>query len=406
MNSLFKRTKHLFIKFLIGLLIILLLPACAAAEPTAEIDAPSQSFLPQATPTLTPEPTPTPQPTPEPDPIETLISQMSDSELIGQMVMMGFSGTKDVDEKSAELIQKYRVGNIILFGWNTRTFDQTTDLIEKINACNTGRVPLTIAIDLEGGSVRRFRGWKPRLKSALNLGRTKDPQQAYDQYKYIGETLTDMGITLNLAPVLDISKDPESTFIGSRMFGGDPEKVSAMARAAIAGLHDSGITCMGKHFPGHGETTEDSHNTLPVIKTSMEQLESYALVPFMAAIEQGADAMLIGHLSFPKIDDAHISSLSHTLITSVLREQLGFDGVICSDDLRMRALRTQCSVGEGAVRHILAGGDMVMIGKNADLQTEVFEALHGAAADGTLSRERLEQSVRRILKMKFKYAKY
>lgn len=329
---------------------------------------------------------------------------MSDDELIGQMVMMGFSGTNEVDEKSAELIQKYRVGNIMLFGWNTRTFDQTTALIEKINALSTGRVPLTIAIDLEGGSVRRFRGWKPRLKSALSLGRTKDPQQAYDQYKYIGETLADMGITLNLAPVLDISKDPEATFIGNRMFGSDPDGVSAMARAAIAGLHDSGIACMGKHFPGHGATAEDSHITLPVIKATMEQLEAYALVPFVAAIEQNVDAMLIGHLSYPIIDDTHISSLSHTLITTLLREQLGFEGVICSDDLRMSALRTQCRVGEGAVRHILAGGDMVMIGKNADLQTEVFEALHGAAADGTLSRERLEQSVRRILKMKFKYA--
>lgn len=366
-----------------------------------DIAAPSPSALPQATTTA---PSPTPHPTPEPDPIDTLISQMSDEELIGQMVMMGFSGTREMDENSAELMQKYFAGNVILFGWNTRTFDQTAALVEQINAHNTGRVPLSIAIDLEGGSVRRFRGWKPRLKSALSLGQTNDPQLAYAQYRYIGDTLLDIGITLNLAPVLDISKNPESTFIGSRMFGSDPEKVSSMVCQAIAGLHDSGMVCMGKHFPGHGETAEDSHITLPVIKASMEHLESYTLIPFMAAIEQGVDAMLVGHISYPKIDDTHIASLSHTLITSLLRETLGFEGVVCSDDLRMRALRAQCGVGEGAVRHILAGGDMVMIGKNTDMQTAVFEALIEAVREGTLSRERLEQSVRRILRMKFKYS--
>ncbi len=399
-------------KRLITLLFIaffLVFAACGTHPAADNVAIPSQPSPPapeiSPEPTLTPTPAlePTPEPTPEPDPIDVLISDMSDSELIGQMVMIGFTGTNDMDKKSRELMQKYHVGNIILFGWNTDTFSQTAKLTEKIKSYNNSSIPVLISIDVEGGRVLRFKGWKPRIKSALNL---KNKQTVYNQYKQIGDKLLDIGITLNLAPVLDISKDPMSTFIKNRMFGSDPDKVSLLITQAIQAMHDAGIVCAGKHFPGHGETAKDSHKELAVVKTPLDDMEEYSLVPFKAAVEQGVDAMLVAHILYPKIDSGNPASLSYTWITQILREDMGFDGVVISDDLRMQGLLDHCSVGEGAVKHILAGGDIVLIGKQYNMQVKVLEALNKACEEGTISRERLEQSVRRILKMKLKYSPF
>jgi len=319
------------------------------------------------------------------------------------MVMIGFTGTKNMDEQSIVLMQKYDVGNVILFGWNTKTFSQTSSLVEKINAHNKSSIPLIIGIDIEGGRVIRFSKWRKQLKSAFVLGAKGEPEQVYEQYRSIGEKLKDMGITLNMAPVLDIAEDPMKTFIGDRMFGSEPQEVSMLIREAIKGLQDAGITCMGKHFPGHGETTDDSHKKLPVIKASFEDIEGYALKPFEEAVQASIDAMLIAHLSYPEIDSGQIASMSSFWITQVLREKMGFDGVVFSDDMRMKGITIKYSAGEGAVAHILAGGDIVLIGKHIKMQKDVLESLRRAAAENIISRERLEQSVRRILRMKFKY---
>jgi beta-N-acetylhexosaminidase len=186
------------------------------------------------------------------------------------------------------------------------------------------------------------------------------------------------------------------------MFGSNPDKVSVLIREAVKGLHAGGIASMGKHFPGHGDTASDSHHTLPVLNASLEEMESYSLVPFQAAVDEGVDAMLVAHLSYPQVDD-NITSISPFIITGILREQMGFEGVVFSDDLRMKGLRSHYSVGEGAVLHILAGGDVVLIGQHYVLQSEVLESLYQAVQDGRLTRERLEESVRRILIMKQAY---
>lgn len=367
---------------------------------------------PTATAVPTPEPTPaapvpTPEPTPEPtpvDPIDQVIAQLSDRELIGQMVMIGFSGSRDMDDDSIALMEKYSIGNVILFGWNTQTFSQTKDLTDKIKSHNATDIPLTIGIDIEGGSVTRFKGqWKPFISSAKKLGEANDPQRVFDQYKRIGEQLKEIGINIDLAPVMDIAPHPSSTFLGNRIFGSDAEKVAALIREAVKGLHAGGIAAMGKHFPGHGNTSSDSHHTLPVLDATLDEMRGYELVPFQAAIDQGLDAMLVAHLSYPNVDSEFITSVSPTVMTSLLREEMGFNGVIFSDDLRMRGIRDRYSVGEGAVLHILAGGDVVLIGMHDSLQTEVLDTLYQAVQDGRITRARLEESVRRILKMKQQY---
>lgn len=384
--------------------------ACAPCDITGRhvSDQEKSVSTPSLVPTFTPEPTfePTPEPMPETtaDLIEKRIASMSDKELIGQMVMIGFKGTQDVDIDRAQLIQDYGIGNVMLFGKNIDTFDQTKALTAKIQSYSTNGIPLNIAIDIEGGKVVRFVGqWKPAICSAQALGKANDPQRVYEQYRQIGQKLHETGITIDFAPVLDIAPHLSGTFLGSRMFGSDCEKVSALIREAIKGLHDGGVASLGKHFPGHGETAEDSHNMLPVMNVSLEKLTDYSLVPFAAAVDEGIDAILVAHLSYPQIDEEHIASVSPIFITELLRETMGFGGVIISDDMRMQGLRTQHTVGEGAVLHILAGGDIALIGQHYSLQKEVLDSLYQAVLDGRISRERLEQSVRRILVMKQAY---
>ena len=392
--------------------VFLLLGACSALQSVFAVSStvtPSSDQSkpipePSASTTPTAMPTPTAVPTPTLNPIDMRISQMSIRELIGQMVMIGFTGTDDVDSDSVQIIQDYSIGNVILFGWNTETFEQTQELIQAVNSYNASDIPLLIGIDVEGGSVTRFKGqWKPFINSAQKLGQINDPDRVYEQYKHIGTQLKEIGINIDFAPVLDIAHDPSSTFLGNRMFGSDPETVSVLIRAAIKGLHDGGIASLGKHFPGHGDTASDSHETLPVINATLEQAQSYALAPFQAAVDEDIDAILVAHLSYPNIDSQYITSVSPAVITDILRKTMGFEGVVFSDDMRMRGLRSQYTVGEGAVLHILAGGDIVLIGKYADMQKDVLDTIYQAFKDGRITRERLEQSVRRILNMKRKY---
>jgi beta-N-acetylhexosaminidase len=393
---------------------VLLMASCASgpsivvttASPSAQT---TPATTPAAKPTPVPTPEPTPEPTPTPDPIRVTISQMSDKELIGQMVMIGFTGTQDMDEDSVALMREYGVGNVLLFGWNTDTFSQTSALIAKVNAHNPSDIPLLVGIDLEGGTVYRFKDgqWSPALLSAQRLGEKNDPQLVYDQYLRIGEKLKSIGIDINFAPVLDIAHNPDETFLGKgkRMFGSDPDTVASLVCEAVDGLHGAGIASLGKHFPGHGETADDSHETLPVIDATLSEMESYALVPFQAAIGAGLDAMLVAHLSCPNLDSEYVTSVSPAVITGLLREQMGFEGVVFSDDLRMQGLRSRYSVGEGAVLHILAGGDVVLVGgkNNYSMQKKVLDALIEAVQSGRITRERLEESAHRILSLKMKY---
>ncbi len=398
---------------LAGLLAIVILfagciPSGVAVSQTVPEETPAAIATPAPTlgPTPEPPPAPTPDPTPEPtpDPIESLIASMSDQELIGQMVMIGFTGTKDMDDEYAQLMRDNGIGCVMLFGWNTETFEQTKALTDKIQAYSIKGIPVMIGLDVEGGRVERFKGqWDPKTQTARTLGKKNDAKRVYDQYKQIGQKLRETGIMIDFAPVLDIAHHPSETFLASRMFGSDAQQVSVLIREAVKGLHDGGTASLGKHFPGHGYTNEDSHQTLPVSDVSLEEMTGYSLIPFAAAIDEGIDAMLVAHLSYPQLDSESITSLSPTVITGLLRDTMGFKGVVISDDMRMQGLRCQCTVGEGAVRYILAGGDIVLIGKHVSLQKDIIDSLNQAVMDGRITRERLEESVRRILALKQKY---
>jgi beta-N-acetylhexosaminidase len=162
------------------------------------------------------------------------------------------------------------------------------------------------------------------------------------------------------------------------MFGSDPDKVSPLVVEAVKGLHDSGIASLGKHFPGHGDTATDSHEKTPVIDATLEEMENYSLIPFKAAVDAGLDAMLVAHLSYPNVDSQYITSVSPTVITGILREEMGFNGVVFSDDLRMKGFTSHYTAEEGAVLHILAGGDVLLVGKSPDKQKAVLDSIYAA----------------------------
>ena len=409
-------------KFWCLFLIAFLLLGCTAdpPEPVAVLTpAPetpayaTEAMITRAPETPTPEPTPspTPEPTPEPtlSPEQKLwryVERMPVEEKIGQLCMFGFSGTKEISAEFKTILQNYAIGNVILYGMNmSRTnsdggFAQCRRLTDSVRAASLSEIPLLISTDVEGGKVTRFR-WSKSLLSASSLGSKKDESLARAQFETIAKGLLSAGINVDLAPCLDAAKNPSSTFLGNRILSSDADVVSRIGTACIEGLHDGGCLSVVKHFPGHGATTQDSHESTPIVYKSEDELFSYELLPFRNTLSE-ADGVMVAHILYPEIDGTHIASQSEIFITVILREKLGFTGIVVSDDFRMAGLRKQTSVGDGAVQFILAGGDLILCGANHTYQREILEGLYAAVEDGTIGERRLNESVYRILSAKMR----
>jgi beta-N-acetylhexosaminidase len=410
-----------FKKILLALCILALLSACAAGVffgviPALHYDVwraepdmtPQASASPEATPAATPagsaEPTATPELAPETaeEWVDRYMASMSTQEKLGQLVMFGFTGTTDVQNPYRDVWGNHSVGNAILYGSNIKStnsdggFAQASELTKQIAKRVGTNVPPFVGIDVEGGSVVRFR-WDPQPVSARSLGRRRDVDYAAKQFKTIGAKLMGSGINLDLAPVLDVSEDPMNTFLETRIISEDASIAAAIGSAVIDGLREGGCLSCAKHFPGHGGTNEDSHAITPTVNKSLEQLKSYDLVPFVSAVSSGVDAIMIAHVLYPALDQTDIASMSKPIITDLLRGEMGFHGLVISDDFRMEGLLTRYEIGDAAVRFILAGGDIVMCGAESEKQQAISDALIAAAADGRLTQERIDESVKRIL---------
>lgn len=377
----------------------------AQAATAAPVPTPAPTEIPKETPSPTPELTPMPTLSPE-ERLMRYVEAMTDAEKIGQLCMFGFSGTVSVSDAFSEILQTYHIGSVILYGQNMSRgntdggFAQCRKLSDSVRAASRSEIPLLISTDVEGGSVTRFH-WKNTLLSAKTLGKRNDPALAEEQFRYIAEGLLSAGINVDLAPCLDVCKNPDGSFLGKRILSSDAQIAAELGAACIDGLHDGGCLSIVKHFPGHGATNTDSHESTPVVNKSLKSLENYELIPFAETLN-GADGVMVAHILYPEIDEAHIASQSEVFITGLLRETYGFTGIVMSDDFRMAGLQKQSALDDAAVQFILAGGDLILCGANHSYQRKILSGLYAAVEDGTISEARLNESVYRILSAKMR----
>jgi beta-N-acetylhexosaminidase len=320
---------------------------------------------------------------------------------IGQLFMIGFDGT-DLSPDLAAFLKEYRPGGVILFARNLQSTEQIVELTNALQRCSP-QSPLLIAIDQEGGRVSRLPKEFTIFPPCEILGRCRSPRLAYEAAEATARELRAVGINMNMAPVLDVNSNPANPVIGDRAFGSTPELVCELGWATARGLQENGVVACGKHFPGHGDTAADSHHELPVVTASRERLERLELLPFRYAASQGIAAMMTAHVLYRALDENHPATLSPTVIGTLLRQELRYDGVVLTDDLEMRAIIDHYGIEDATVRSVQAGCDIILICKDRNREAAAIDALDKAVADGTISTDRLAQSLERIARLKRRF---
>ena len=332
---------------------------------------------------------------------------MTLEEQIGQTLMVGFRGTTPSQEV-INLIQQYHIGNIILFSRNVHDAQQMRTLTQSLQqvAREAGHThPLLIAIDQENGIVQRMGEAATLFPGNMALGAIGSEQIAFEVALATGHELKALGINMNLAPVVDVNNNPANPVIGVRSFGQDASLVAHLGSAMVKGYQNAGIIACLKHFPGHGDTAVDSHLALPTISHPFERLDAVELVPFKSGIEIGAESVMIAHVNFPALthNDALPATLSSVVIQELLREKLGYKGVIVSDCLEMHAVSDTFGTESAAVMGLQAGIDLVLVSHHYIQQRGSFEAIKDAVQAGTLSPLVVQQAAERIVDLKARY---
>lgn len=341
-------------------------------------------------------------------PAPVALKKMSLRTKIGQMFMIGFQGTR-MSEGLEESIRDVKPGALLIFSRNISSPYKLSSLIRQAQFASVGNsgVPLLIAADQEGGDVIRVKSQVP-LPSALALGRAENELLAEKAGRTSGQLLKAIGINMNLAPVLDVADPRQPSFIGTRTFGSRPDLVSKIGIPVAIGLSATGVLPTAKHFPGHGGIAIDSHTTTAEKNVSREDLFENDLKPFTELKQKlgSSVAIMVGHVSYPKIDPSGSpASLSKPIVTGLLREHLGFEGLVITDDIGMAGAGAAKSVKERVLQSIEAGVDMVIVTWNKKLQRDLVDAVERAVKRGRIPESRINQSVRRILAAKTTYAK-
>lgn len=347
-----------------------------------------------------------------PEWVEQKMNEMSLEEKVGQMFVVGFQETKEqkatvVNDHAKQLIEKYHVGGMILFDRNIEHPQQVAQLNNELQkrALSSGpAIPLFLSVDQEGGKVARIREGVTVFPGNMALGATRDLQLAYEAGKQMGFELRTLGFNLNFAPVVDVNNNPDNPVIGVRSFGEDPHLTADMANHMIQGFHEAQVLTAIKHFPGHGDTSVDSHIDLPQVPHGRQRLDQIELVPFKKVIKQDADMVMTSHITFPAIEPAPglPATLSRRVLTDLLREELGYQGVIITDDMEMGAIDNHFGTEEATVRAIQAGADLILIGHSLAKQEKALGAVKQAVNEGVISEQRIDESVRRVLQLKAK----
>ncbi|HUX13458.1 MAG TPA: glycoside hydrolase family 3 protein [Spirochaetia bacterium] len=344
---------------------------------------------------------------------DKLLSAMSDKEIVAQCFLVGWP-TEHPAAGIMEWIRSRGIGGVKVFGWNGGNPDilaQTVATFQTAEITGHHGIPLLVATDQEGGIVRHIRGDTSITPGNMAIGASGLPYDAYRTGFYIGRELRAIGVNMNFAPDIDVIVNPKDRVIGPRAFSSDPVKVGILGIAYMRGLDQAHVIATAKHFPGHGNAAGDSHGMLPVIPDTFETVWNRDLLPYRMLISAGLPAILGGHLNFPRItgDDAP-ASLSRYFKTVVMREKLGFKGVVITDDMYMEGAliygdRHHLSFGQLCLLALKAGNDMIMLSRTPGIDDEVWRTIYNAYENDPQSRTIIRAAVRRVLLMKLKYLK-
>jgi beta-N-acetylhexosaminidase len=319
-------------------------------------------------------------------------------EKIGQMIVVGVAGTT-VTPEEAKFFKDYAVGGFILFAHNLKEPAQILALCRSLWDIKD-ELPPFIAIDQEGGRVHRLPQPFTHFPPAASLGRAGDPDLAYRAGLAMAGELRAVGINLNFAPVLDVASNPKNPVIGDRAISDDPEEAFELGWEVARGLREGGVIPCVKHFPGHGGTDTDSHVTLPFVDKELEDLQATELLPFTEACGKRVEAMMTAHVVYPALDRSYPATLSPKIIGELLRRELRYDGVVFSDDLEMKAVSGKYSAADAAALAVAAGVDELLFCHDRGGAAAALDALALAAGSDTEMLNRVEESYRRIRKLK------
>lgn len=344
------------------------------------------------------------------DAVEAKLATMTLREKVGQLFWvrpetLDFSlnpEKKTLTQTMRQNLEQYPVGGIAVFKKNIQDENQLSSLIADFQSAS--KIPMIVAVDEEGGAVARLANHEafslPKYTSARDIGKTGDPEQARQMGRTISGYLRFYGFNLDFALVADVDSNPANPVIGRRAYSTDAQQTAQMVAAAVEGFHEAGMLCTVKHFPGHGDTGQDSHYGTATSYKTWEEMKAMEMLPFEAGIAAGADVVMTAHITTPNATtDGLPASLFYTMITERLRGELGFQGVIVTDALEMNAIKNHFTPAESAVAALRAGVDVLLM--PSDLRA-AFDGVVQAVEDGTLSEERLNESVRRILTLKQK----
>jgi len=332
------------------------------------------------------------------------INDLSIEEKVAQMFIIDFPGYKINDGTKCHF-DNIPWGGVILFVKNIKSREQTENLNRSLMDVNK-KIPLIISLDQEGGIVNRADFPEMNLSPGnMALGSTGDTDMVEKMYRISGQEVREIGFHLDYAPVADVNSNPDNPLIGVRSFGEDPVSVGEMTYAAVRGMQSAGLGACAKHFPGHGDAVLDSHLALPRIDSTMERIEKVELHPFKRAIDAGVEAIMTAHIIFGAFDKDNPvpATLSKRILTGLLREKMGFRGLIVTDSMRMKAIADHYSPGESAVMTVNAGADIILMLGYFENQVEGYNAVLESVRKGEISEERIDESVKRILDFKERY---
>ncbi|WP_025705372.1 beta-N-acetylhexosaminidase [Paenibacillus graminis] len=411
-----QKTKYSILSITALILLLLLVTGCnsnaAAPSRTAPpASSPSTGVAPEqpVPPSFSPEAfqppvaESSPAPSQEADALTRKIAGMTLEEKIGQMLLAGIDGTT-LEPEAKRMITEDKVGGIILYADNIRDLKGMVNLTNALKKSNTTNpAPLFMSVDQEGGKVSRMPKEYASIPANGKVGSVNDADAAGTMGKLLAREVLAAGFNMNFAPVLDINSNPGNPVIGDRSFGSYASIVSKLGIAEMKGIESGGVVPVVKHFPGHGDTSVDSHLELPVVNKTASQLAKLEWLPFQAAIKEQADAVMVAHILFPKIDPDNPASLSRIIIGDQLRGDMGYQGVVITDDLTMGAIMKHFDLGTAAVESVNAGSDILLIAHGYENEQLARKALLQSVRGGTLDESRINESVYRILALKQKY---